>query len=405
MQPINYTIQAPDPTEAFARSFQLGSGIRQLQQQAAAQEMAQQQQRQVSELIQKTRSPNATASDYANLAMMLGPEQAKSVRENFAMMKDEKAKAALQRGGQVFSALSAGDKDVATQLIDEEISAMERDGNTQGVPALKLWREKVQTAPQEAMDFFGLSLSMMPGGEKVIDSALKQRKAPMEMAGLEVDNQLKQAEIGLKNAETSLKIAEAAAKRAESAGGKSEESQLKLEKARLDLQEARNTAAEKKLQKDYEGKDAILKLDTAIGTVDRILKHPQLDDVVGMTDQWMALGESERKVATDIDTLKSQAFLAQLPGMRGFGALSEGDRLALTTAIGNINRGVSEKDFRNELKNIKTIFNKMKTMSSERYGIEGESPASITVGGKTYTRPANFTDEQWAEYKTAVGAK
>jgi len=27
------------------------------------------------------------------------------------------------------------------------------------------------------------------------------------------------------------------------------------------------------------------------------------------------------------------------------------------------------------------------------------------VGGKTYLRPANFTDEQWNAYKQAVGAK
>ena len=30
---------------------------------------------------------------------------------------------------------------------------------------------------------------------------------------------------------------------------------------------------------------------------------------------------------------------------------------------------------------------------------------SVTVGGQTYDRPANFTDEQWADYKRAVGAK
>jgi len=30
---------------------------------------------------------------------------------------------------------------------------------------------------------------------------------------------------------------------------------------------------------------------------------------------------------------------------------------------------------------------------------------SVTVGGKTYTRPANFTDDQWSAYKQSVGAR
>jgi len=39
----------------------------------------------------------------------------------------------------------------------------------------------------------------------------------------------------------------------------------------------------------------------------------------------------------------------------------------------------------------------------------GETPASspntVKVGDMTYTRPANFTDKQWADYKQNVGAK
>jgi hypothetical protein len=33
------------------------------------------------------------------------------------------------------------------------------------------------------------------------------------------------------------------------------------------------------------------------------------------------------------------------------------------------------------------------------------SPNSVTVGGQTYTRPANFTDDQWSAYKQSVGAR
>lgn len=36
----------------------------------------------------------------------------------------------------------------------------------------------------------------------------------------------------------------------------------------------------------------------------------------------------------------------------------------------------------------------------------GGAPSNtVTVGGKTYSRPANFTDQQWTDYKRAVGAE
>jgi hypothetical protein len=34
-----------------------------------------------------------------------------------------------------------------------------------------------------------------------------------------------------------------------------------------------------------------------------------------------------------------------------------------------------------------------------------KTQSSVVVGGQTYTRPANFSDQQWADYKKAVGAK
>jgi hypothetical protein len=37
-------------------------------------------------------------------------------------------------------------------------------------------------------------------------------------------------------------------------------------------------------------------------------------------------------------------------------------------------------------------------------GKPSEAPA-VTVGGQTYTRPANFTDAQWEAYKKSQGVK
>lgn len=38
-------------------------------------------------------------------------------------------------------------------------------------------------------------------------------------------------------------------------------------------------------------------------------------------------------------------------------------------------------------------------------GTPAPSPTTVKVGDMTYTRPANFTDKQWSDYKQSVGAK
>jgi len=106
-----------------------------------------------------------------------------------------------------------------------------------------------------------------------------------------------------------------------------------------------------------------------------------------------------------------------------FGALSEGElNLALETALPT---NMSETELRKWLVNKKAAQGKLadyfteqaKFLSKpgnnvgdwldyiEEYKGEGGAPETVTVNGKTYSRPANFTDQQWKSYKQAVGAK
>ena len=59
--------------------------------------------------------------------------------------------------------------------------------------------------------------------------------------------------------------------------------------------------------------------------------------------------------------------------------------------------------------------NKKSFYEARGYKVEDTRPISFestysrgetaNVGGQTYTRPSNFTDQQWADYKKAVGAE
>lgn len=188
MQPINYGVQIQDPTQSFLSAFQTGASIQEsrLKQEQQQQQLANQ--KLIQEGFAKLRQPGATAADYANLAMVLPETQAKSVRESFNMLSGERQNAALQQSGQVFSAFRSGKPEIAISLLDRQIEGKRNSGDEEGAKFLETWRNVAKENPKATEDYFGFTISQMPGGDKVIESAVKlggelraQAKAPAEL--------------------------------------------------------------------------------------------------------------------------------------------------------------------------------------------------------------------------------
>lgn len=188
MQPINYGVQIADPTQSFLSAFQTGASIQEsrLKQEQQQQQLANQ--KLIQEGFAKLRQPGATAADYANLAMVLPETQAKSVRESFNMLSGERQNAALQQSGQVFSAFRSGQPEIAISLLDRQIEGKRNSGDEEGAKFLETWRNVAKENPKATEDYFGFTISQMPGGDKVIESAVKlggelraQAKAPAEL--------------------------------------------------------------------------------------------------------------------------------------------------------------------------------------------------------------------------------
>lgn len=173
MQPINYGVEIQDPTQSFLSAFQTGAAIQdtRLKQEQQQQQMANQ--KLIQEGFNKLRQPGATAADYANLAMVLPEAQAKSVRESFNMLSGERQQNALQQSGQVFSAFKAGKPEIAISLLDRQIEAKRNSGDNEGAMFLETWRDVAKENPKATEDYFGFTISQMPGGDKVIESAVK----------------------------------------------------------------------------------------------------------------------------------------------------------------------------------------------------------------------------------------
>jgi len=170
--PIDYGVQIADPTQSFLSAFQAGTGIQDVRLKQEQQQMQLANQKLVQEGFNKLRQPGATAADYANLSMLLPETQAKAVRESFGMLSGERQQAALQQSGQVFSAFKAGKPEIAISLLDQQIEGKRNSGDEAGAKFLETWRDVAKQDPKATEDYFGFTISQMPGGDKVITSAI-----------------------------------------------------------------------------------------------------------------------------------------------------------------------------------------------------------------------------------------
>lgn len=171
--PINYGVDIPDPSQSFLQAFKTGTAITETR---MAQEKAQreaEQQQLISQAFQRLRQPGATAKDYADLAMMLPETQAKAVRESFSMINADQQQNALTQAGQVFSAFKSGKPEIAVGLIERQIEAKRNSGDEGGARFLETWRDVAKENPKAAEDYFGFTISQIPGGDKVIAGAVQ----------------------------------------------------------------------------------------------------------------------------------------------------------------------------------------------------------------------------------------
>lgn len=173
VQPINYAIDIPDPSQAFLQAFKTGTAVTDVR---LAQEEAQrkaEQQQQIQAAFARLRQPGATVQDYANLSMLLPETQAKAVRESFNMLNADQQQAARMQVGQVFAAFRAGRPEIAIDRIQRQIDAKRNAGDEAGAKFLETWRDVAKENPNATEDYFGGILAEMPGGKDVLEGALR----------------------------------------------------------------------------------------------------------------------------------------------------------------------------------------------------------------------------------------
>jgi hypothetical protein len=431
MQPINYSTDVQSPFESALGGFKLGAGIAEVQaaQQKRELEIAAlaQAQRRQTELADLFKNPNATSADYARVTAFLPKDQAKIVQDNFTAQTAEQQQQTLRQGAQVYTAIKSGNLDVAEMQLKEQAAALRNSGKEQQAQAYDDVSNLIRLNPTGAQATIGLLVAALPGGKDFLDNADKalgtirtEAKAPAELkkAIADADKAVSDATTAQAQATNAPEKAAADAKRATADAEKArieslyEEQKIKLglrkteEDIIINRENARiaalNAAAAKELnavkrdeilQKREEATD---KRDQAKRDQDSLLGNQlsSIDNFLNTAIRATNTPLDVRKAATGtissrfiptlrdatadyeglIETLGAQAFLAQIPQIKGTGSLSENEGNKLQASLQNLSLKQSPERLQENINEAVRLLTKARANIAARSGKEVAPP-------------------------------
>lgn len=201
-EPYNYTLQIPSMFERISQlknidvqNEQMKAFQQDREMKIAAQNMAIDQQRKQNLLLENLiKNPNPTARDFSMVSMLMPKDKAEAIQKSWETLESSNQKNQLLFGGQVMSALTAGKPEIAIKFLEEraksEVNAG-RDG--------KIWdtySKLIAVDPDKGLKTFGVMIASLPGGDKVLESAIKAQKGPSEVGKSEAEAEKARVEAG-----------------------------------------------------------------------------------------------------------------------------------------------------------------------------------------------------------------
>jgi hypothetical protein len=398
MGPINYDIDVQTPFQSAMQGYQEGAAVRKEQEQRAQQQAATEQQRQMqTDLSELSKNPTTQALSAMSIKY---PQLSEQFKRSYDMLGSDQQKNELGHATQVYAAVQSGRGDIAAKLLRDRATAMRNSGEEDKAGVSEAMAKLVEQHPESFKTTAGLMLSSVMGPDKFADTfgklgsesrateqapadlAKKQAEATksgvdakyaeqgalldLEKKGWDITNI--REDIGIKKEANRIAAMNAAANR--------ENNSLKREELGLKIKEARAALDDKVRAKAAEAESSAGSIDNSLNTIERIKNNPSLDSVIGsFQGRVPAIFSDEANDAIAlIDTLGSQAFLSQVSQMKGQGALSDAEGKKLQSALTNLSRNQSEKQFRANLDDASRLLAKGRDNLAKKTGVPLSRP-------------------------------
>ena len=435
VQPINYLQNVPQLGPEFISSIELLQ--KQNQERVAKQQAEQRLTAYRGEL--ENAFTQGTPQAFARL-MTLFPEHQAAIKPQFEQLSRARQQGEIAAALPVASALLSGNAKVAKDLIEARIKATPEGQDTSGLQALSAL---VDADPQTARNYalMGLSQVMSPDKfaetfGKLAETGRAEAMAPITMRketalSAEAEEKAKQAAIKSRFAESEAVIdlekkgwdirkiqsdmaiakqnAQIAAANVQIGKTTNDLKRQELELKVEDMKQKRDSTVR---EKAAEIESARFNIDNMLNTASRILNNPRLNDVVGTIEGRLPviLSDEAQDAVALIETLGSQAFLSQIPNVKGMGQLSNAEGEKLQNALQNLGRVQSEKQFRENLQEATRLLKKARENVSMRFGVPESAPDVPAAGGFAVTAPNGqtftFPTKQAADqFKQAAGIR
>jgi hypothetical protein len=171
VQPYNYMLNVPDPTQSVMGGIQQG-----LQLATAVDKFKlQQQQRQEQAALQTELGKLAENPTTANLAQMMVkyPSLSEQFKRTYDVLSTEQQQERLSQGSRVYSALKANRPDLALSFLEEQATAYDNSNRPQDAKTLRDLSTLIQSSPETAITSTGLFLAHGMGPDKFAESFTK----------------------------------------------------------------------------------------------------------------------------------------------------------------------------------------------------------------------------------------
>jgi hypothetical protein len=429
MDPINYSIDVQSPFQAALQGYQAGAAIRNDQQAQQQQQQAALQQQQQAKVIQALVSnPNPTAEDYAN-ATLLVPGMKDQFKQAWETRSAQQQQNDLGHISQVYGALQGGDSTVAATLLDQRAQALRNAGNETEAKHAETMAGVVRAHPEFAKTMIGMKLAAIPGGDKVIEGAAKLRGEDRadELQGPAVEK----AKAEAKSAATAAKFAESNAAldlekkgwdikkvqtditvakqnvaiATQQAAIAREANAIRRQELQVQLQGMLDARDEKVRTRTAELESARGSMDNFLNTADRFLAASLGKDGKPSATLRAAAGPLDSRLPTmqgDVadlealaETMGSQAFLSQIPSMKGMGSLTEREGAKLESSLANLSLKQSPEQLLANVKEAQRLILKARKNAAARYGMPENVPDTPAAAAAT---PASEVDDLIRKY-------
>jgi hypothetical protein len=414
MQPFNYTLNTQNAgADAFQGGMERTAGLmataadyQKSQQLANAQQIANEQ------AVKKQADFRSAAENptYENVQklMIQYPELSEQFKRSLDSMGEQRKQGILSGAFSVAQALEKNNPEAALKLVDNAIEAAKNSNDKENQFQFETTRDLILANPGAALLSLHGTLYAGLGGDKYAaarkslgederakelqpalveegrskatsaavkakfaesDAAIELQKKGWDITKIQEDIKINKmnAQIAAMNAQTSRM----------NAGTSAQGNTLKAQENALKLQEMIDKRYEAVRGKAAEVEAARFNIDNMLNTADRVLKTPKsvISSAAGpISSRITTLSSDTSDFEALVETLGSQAFLSQLPNIKGMGQLSNAEGEKLQAALQNMSLKQSPERLVENVKEAQRLLLKVRKSVAARSGMPDTVP-------------------------------